>query len=91
MNTTRKDGFSILGLGAAACVACCAGPLLAVLGGLSIAGLAGTLLIGSAGLLIAAGAAAGFLLVRRRRRSACTVAPDEPVAVQFTARQGASR
>lgn len=91
MNTTRKDGFSILGLGAAACVACCAGPLLAVLGGLSIAGLAGTLLIGSGGLLIAAGAAAGFLLVRRRRRSACTVAPDDSVPVQFTARQGASR
>ena len=41
-----------LGLGAAACVACCAGPILAFLGGLGIAGLASTLLIGAAGLLI---------------------------------------
>jgi hypothetical protein len=32
----------------AACVACCAGPILAILGGLSLAGLASTLLSGSA-------------------------------------------
>lgn len=85
--TTGKQGLGILGLGAAACVACCAGPILAFLGGLSLAGLASTWLIGGAGLVIAAAAAVGFLLVRRRRqRSACAVTPDGPVPVELTAR-----
>ena len=65
---TATNGLSILGLGAAACVACCAGPILAFLGGLSIAGLASTWLIGGTGLVIATAAAVGFLLVRRRRQ-----------------------
>ncbi len=39
---TDKDRFSVLGLGVAACAACCAGPILAFLGGLGVAGLAST-------------------------------------------------
>jgi hypothetical protein len=89
--TTGKEGLGILGLGAAACVACCAGPILAFLGGLSLAGLASTWLIGGAGLLIAAGAALGFLLVRRRRRSACAVTPEGPVPVELTVRSSADQ
>ncbi len=86
---TTKDGFSRLGLGAAACVACCAGSILAFLGGISVAGLVSTWLIGGAGLLIAAAAAAAvaFVLVRhRRQQSACAVAPDGPVPVELTGR-----
>jgi hypothetical protein len=75
MTTTKKDGLSILGIGAAACVACCAGPILAFLGGLGIAGLASTLLIGTAGLLIAAAAGIALVVVRRRRRAGCAVPP----------------
>ena len=87
MSKTTKDGFKVLGLGAAACAACCAGPILAFLGGLSVAGIASTWLIGGGGLIIAAAAACGFLVVRRRRkRSACGAAPGEPTPVELVAR-----
>jgi mercuric ion transport protein len=88
MNQDRKDGLSVLGMGAAACVACCAGPLLAILGGLSLAGLASTLLIGTAGLVIAAVALAA-LLVARRRRNDCPVSDDSPTPVAAPTRRPA--
>lgn len=73
MRRPAKDGVSLLGFGAVACAACCIGPLLAFLGGLSVAGLATTWLIGGTGLAIAAAAATTYLVVRRRRRTdACT-------------------
>jgi mercuric ion transport protein len=75
-----------LGLGVAACAACCAGPVLGVIGGLSLAGSAVALGLGAtlvAVLLVAV--AVVVLAVRRRRRqqaSACAtrIALDEPVA-----------
>lgn len=84
LNPTSKDGLGVIGFGAAACVACCAGPILAFLGGVSVAGLASTWLIGAGGFIIAGLAATAFLIVRHRgRRSACAVAPTEPVPVQL--------
>jgi hypothetical protein len=81
---TAKDGLGIVGFGAAACVACCAGPVLAFLGGVSVAGIASTWFIGIGGLLIAAVAALAFIVVRRRRQqSACATDPAEPVPVQL--------
>lgn len=77
----RREGLGLLGLGAAACVACCAGPILALLGGLTIAGLAGTLVIGVAGLAVTAIAAVTWLTVKRRSRQACRAATDQPVTV----------
>ncbi len=86
MKTAGKDGVSVVGLGAAACAACCAGPILAFLGGLGIAGLASTLLIGAIGLLITVAALAAVVVVRRRR-SACEVPVDGPVVVAIPARR----
>lgn len=80
MKQAGKNGAGILGLGAVACLACCAGPILAFLGGLGIAGLASTLFIGAAGLAITAAAIAAFVVVRRRRRG-CAVPDEGPVAV----------
>jgi mercuric ion transport protein len=80
----RKEGLGILGVGAAACVACCAGPILVLLGGLGIAGLASTLVIGGVGVLIAVGAGAGFVVIRRRRHQA-TCASEGPVTTAVTA------
>lgn len=78
----NKEGLGLVGVGAAACMACCAGPLLAFLGGLTIAGLASTLLIGAAGLAIAAIAGGGWLAIRRRRVRAIRAAHHgQPVAV----------
>lgn len=81
MSQTTKDGFSILGLGAAACIACCAAPILAFLGGLSLAGAAATWFIGGAGLIIAALAAVAYLYVRSRRSRSCATdaGPVQPV------------
>lgn len=84
---TRKDGFSVVGLGVAACAACCAGPILAFLGGLSLAGLASSRLIGGFGLVVAAGAGLAYLAVRRGRVAACATAPSEPVPVALTERK----
>lgn len=44
MTTARTRGrtFSTIGIGVVACAACCAGPVIAILGGITIAGIAGT-------------------------------------------------
>lgn len=75
-----KGGLGALGLGAIACVACCAGPLLAILGGVTIAGLAGTMLLGVASLVVAGAGAIAFFLVRQRRRAASCAVDAGPVA-----------
>jgi hypothetical protein len=77
----RTAGFSVLGIGAVACAACCAGPILAFLGGLSLAGLAATLVLGMVGLVVAVGAAVAFLLVLRRQRSSSCGIDEGPVRV----------
>jgi Ca2+/Na+ antiporter len=85
-----NGGFSVVGIGAAACVACCAGPLLAFLGGLGIAGLASILLVGAAGLLVTAAAAAvAAIAIVRRRRTTCDV-PEGPVPVAVPTRRTAA-
>lgn len=61
----KRSPFGVLGVGIAACVACCAGPMLAFLGGATVAGLAGTLFVGVAGVVVAMVAAVAFVMVRR--------------------------
>jgi hypothetical protein len=84
MRQAGRGEAGILGPGAA-CLACCAGPILAFLGGLGIAGLASILFIGGAGLAVAAAVAAAFVVVRRRSR--CAVADESPVVVAAPARR----
>lgn len=67
----KRDSFGARGICAAACAACCVGPLLAVLGGITLAGVTGTFLFGAVS-VVAAGLAGGvFLALRRRRHVAC--------------------
>lgn len=84
---TKRGGLKALGLGALACVGCCAGPVLAFFGGFSVAGLASTTLIGSAGLVIAGIAAVAYLIVRHRRTLARKVRPAEPTSVAAPVRK----
>lgn len=78
--SAKREGLGLVGIGAAACAACCAGPILAFLGGLTLAGIASTLIIGVAGLALAAIAATAWLIVKRRNRDRCTpVRAGEPV------------
>lgn len=84
----RRSGFGILGVGAAACVACCAPLILGVLGGLTAAGLASSLVFGAGGLAIAAAAAAAFVVIRRRSRArACRADTSETVLVDAPTRR----
>ena len=71
-----------LGLGAAACVVCCIGPILGVLGAIAALGLAASILIGVGGLIIAAVVTVSFVFIRHRRRVSCAVA-SEPVPVEL--------
>jgi len=81
-SSAKREGLGLVGLGAAACVACCAGPILAFLGGLTLAGVASTLVVGVAGLGLAAVAAAVWIILRRRGRDRCgDVSNGEPVSV----------
>jgi hypothetical protein len=51
----------ILGLAAAACLACCIGPILGVLAAIAALGLVSSLFIGAAALVVAAAAVAAFI------------------------------
>jgi len=80
----RRDGIGLLGVAATACIACCAGPILAFLG---VAGLASSLAIGTTGLVIAAAAASAWLLVRRRHHVVPVAASSELTPVEAPTRK----
>ena len=76
-----SGGLGVVGFGVAACAVCCAGPILAFLGGLSLAGLASAWFIGWVGVIVAVLAAAAGLIVRRRNQSSCATPSTKPVPV----------
>lgn len=82
--TRRRDGAAIVGIGAAACAACCIGPILGVLAAIGLTTVAGVVLFGAAGLLVAL--LALVVVVRRRRRSTragCGTPPSDPIRVDL--------
>jgi hypothetical protein len=79
-STVARSGAGAIAVGAAACVACCAGPILAALGTISVATTVGYLLAGTAAILTGVAAVAVVVIRRRRRRSACA-APTSTVAL----------
>lgn len=81
-----KETGGMLAMAGIACVACCIGPIMAFLGGVTILGAASTTVIGVAGLVIAAMAmAAAAVVLRRRRTSSCAMPETTPV--DLTARR----
>ncbi|WP_020385183.1 hypothetical protein [Kribbella catacumbae] len=66
------------GLAIGACAVCCAGPVLAVLGGLSIASLAGAVWIPALAVIAVITLAGTVWVLRKRRRATCAT-PTEPV------------
>ena len=78
---SRRENAGILGIGAVACAACCAGPILAFLGGLAAISLGAAVLVGSVGLAIATAALLAFIAWRRKRSTTC----DVPVSVAVAA------
>jgi mercuric ion transport protein len=79
-----RDTAAVVGVGAVACAACCAGPIIGFFSAFGLGAAAGFALFGAV-TLVAAAAIALFVLRRRRRAQLCAVSTAErasaPVAV----------
>lgn len=67
--SAKKEGVGIVGVGVAACAACCAGPILGFLATFGLGTATGFALFGTIGLLLAV--IVGAALYLRRRRKSC--------------------
>ena len=76
--SAKKENATILGVGVAACAACCAGPILGVLAAIGLGTAAGFLLVGTVALVVGAAVIALVVLRRRRRTVDCTPMAVEP-------------
>jgi hypothetical protein len=76
-----KAGLGVLGVGAAACAACCAGPIVGFLAATGIASALGAVAFGAAGLLVVLAVAAVLWHRRRRHARACATTAAGPVAL----------
>jgi hypothetical protein len=76
--TATRQGASVIGIGVAACAACCAGPLIGLLAAVGLGPVLGVAVLGVAGLAIALVAIVPLL---RRRRRAATCIGEERVPV----------
>ena len=82
--STKRDGAAVVGVGAAACAACCAGPILGVLAAIGLTAAAATFLFGVLALIVAGVAVAVVLRRRRVRRHTCA-GDAQPVEVLVAA------
>ena len=64
--STRRENLAIIGLGAAACTVCCAGPILGFLAAIGLGTVAGVLMFGAVGLVV--GVLGVAVVLRRRHR-----------------------
>ena len=78
MRRVGKDGLRVVGLGIAACAACCAAPVLGFLAATGVSTLAALTAFGAAGLVLLVPAAA-WLVQRRSRVRTCEVEAPVPV------------
>ncbi|HEV7760693.1 MAG TPA: hypothetical protein VGO78_16930 [Acidimicrobiales bacterium] len=69
-----RAGAGILGLGAVACAACCAGPIVGFLAAAGVTAVLGAVVFGIAGLTVVAVVVA--VLWRRRRTRSCSPSPS---------------
>jgi len=76
-----KQGAGLFGIGAAACAACCAGPIIGVLTAAGLLTVAAYVVTGLAGLAVAVPLAA-WTIRRRRARHHCAAGP-EPMVVEL--------
>jgi mercuric ion transport protein len=83
-------GAGVLGLGVAACAACCAGPIIGFVGAIVAAGVLGAMFVGVATLVVAALAVA-VVVSRRRRRAVACASSTESVALAVPTRRPVER
>jgi hypothetical protein len=82
--SVKKEDATIVGVGVAACAACCAGPILGVLAAIGLGTAAGFLLVGAVVLLVGAVVIALVVFRRRGRATVCTPLTVEPAPVEFS-------
>jgi hypothetical protein len=80
----NRDGAAMVGVGALACAACCAGPILGFLAALGLGTFAGAMVFGAGALFVGGAVAAAVVGSRRRRAAACAVT-DVDVPVEMSA------
>lgn len=80
--SAKKESATILGVGIAACAACCVGPILGVLAAIGLGTAAGFLLVGTVALFV--GATVIALVILRRRAAVCTPMTVNPAPVEFS-------
>jgi hypothetical protein len=90
MTGEGRDRRAIVGFGAAACAACCAGPVLAFAASVTAAGLIGAVLVGSVALGVAAAVVVAVVVAHRRPPQRCAASPAMPVAVHAPTRRTAA-
>lgn len=81
--SAKKENATVLGVGAAACAACCTGPILGVLAAIGLGTAAGLLVVGTVAFFAGAAVIALVVLRRRRRTVDCTPIAVEPAPVEF--------
>ena len=79
--TKPKNLLGLLGVGAAACAACCAGPMLGFLAAAGVLTVTGVALFGFFGLLVLV-PAAGWYLRHRQQATACATPDETPIPVE---------
>ena len=80
--SAKKDNAAVVGVGVAACVVCCAGPILGVLAAIGLGTAGAFALFGVVAIVIGALLIA-LVLVRRRRRAAACAATEIPETVSI--------
>ena len=89
--TEARVGAGMVGLGAVACAACCAGPIVGFLAAAGVTAVLGTVVFGVAGLAVVAVVVAVLGCRRRARRCAPSPSENGPVRVdppRLAARSG---
>jgi ethanolamine transporter EutH len=79
--SNAETGIGVIGIGAAACAACCAGPILGFLAAIGIVSILGTVVFGLVGVVVVL-AVAAVLYHRRRRQQRCAGADTGSVSVE---------
>ena len=89
MKQHLKSAGGPVGLGVAACAACCAGPIVGLIGGLGLTATAGAWLLGSTAIAaILAVLTIGYLVTRRaHRQRAARCAPETLVHLDAPVRR----
>ncbi len=82
---SKRERAAIVGVGAVACAACCAGPVLGFLAALAAGTVLGVALFGVVGLVVAI-IGISWLIRRRRRQAARRPTPAEVVLALPTMR-----